>query len=155
MSNSTFDPQAFLDAQITEPSVKRPPLPAGSDFIGTIGEPIPGTWQSKKDSTKSGIKVDLPIVIDPSEHPSLDPAVYSTPIQLKLSVMLDTTPSGAIDNSPGKNGLMRRLREALDMNKPGQPFSWRAVEGRRIRVKIKHRDYEGEQYDDIDSIAKA
>lgn len=152
---STFDPTSFLDAQITEPTVKRPPLPAGADFIGTIGEPIPGTWQSKKDITKSGIKVDLPITVDPSEYPELDPTVYSTPVNLKLSVMLDTTPAGAIDNAPGKNGLLRRLRDALDMNSPGKPFSWRAVEGRRIRVKIKHREYEGELYDDVDGIAKA
>ncbi len=33
------------------------------------------------------------------------------------------------------------MREALDMNKPGEAFSIRNMQGRQIRVKIKHEEY--------------
>jgi len=47
---SNFDPSQFLDATTTEALVKRPPLPAGQDFIGTIGEPKVRGWESKKET---------------------------------------------------------------------------------------------------------
>jgi len=59
-----------------------------------------------------------------------------------------------IDWSVGKNNRLRRLREALGMNVPGQTFSMRAMQGRMVRVKIKHVPYEGDILDDIDSVSK-
>jgi len=150
---SNFDPASFLDATITEPTTKRNPLPAGMDFVGIIGEPKSRTWQGKKDPTQSGIVVDVPIEIDMSAYPNVK--IGATRVILTDGIMLDTTEDGAIDNSPGKNGKLRRYREALGMNQAGVPFSFRAIQGRQIRVKIKHEVYEGDIYDKVDSVAKA
>jgi hypothetical protein len=150
---SNFDPASFLDATITEPTTKRNPLPAGMDFVGIIGEPKSRTWQGKKDPTQSGIVVDVPIEIDMSAYPNVK--IGATRFILTDGIMLDTTEDGAIDNSPGKNGKLRRYREALGMNQAGVPFSFRAIQGRQIRVKIKHEVYEGDIYDKVDSVAKA
>lgn len=149
---SSFDPNAFLDATITEPTVKRNPLPAGQDFVGTVGAVKMRTWQGKADPTKSGIVADVPIVIDLSAYPDQKSTAKVT---LTDGVMLDLTDGGMIDNGPGKNGKLRRYREALDMNKPGDAFSFRAMEGRLIKVKISHRTYEGDIFDQVDSVAKA
>lgn len=151
--SSNFDPASFLDATISEPTTKRNPLPAGQDFVGTIGEPKSRTWQGKKDPTQSGVVIDVPIEVDMSAYPNVK--VGATKVTLVDGIMLNLTDDGAIDNSPGKNGKLRRYREALGMNEAGTPFSFRAIQGRQIRVKIKHEVYEGETYDRVDSVAKA
>jgi hypothetical protein len=38
------------------------------------------------------------------------------------SIMLDLNSGGMIDYSPGKNGGLRRYRDATDLNKPGVSF---------------------------------
>jgi len=152
---SNFDPGTFLDATITEANTKRSPIPAGTDVVAIIGEPKTRQWTGKADPTKSGIAVDVPLAIDLSAYPDLQKSVGADRVILSDSIMLDLTDNGGIDNSPGKNGKLRRYREALGMNTAGQPFSFRMMQGRMIKVKIKHRTYEGEIYDEVDSVAKA
>lgn len=150
-----FDPASYLEAALTEPSTRRPPLPAGRDFVGFISTVTSRSWQGKKDPSKSGIAVDVSITLDLTAYPDLGEA-YKGINQVILidGVMLDLTEGGMIDNSPGKNGKLRRYREALDMNKPGVPFSWNQAVGHQILVKISHRTYEGELYDEVDSVAR-
>jgi hypothetical protein len=154
---SEFDPSAFLDATTTEALVKRPPLPAGSSFVGIIGEPQTRSWTGKKDPTKSGIAVDLKIEIDLTAYPDTLDKLGGTPkVTLQDSIMLDLKDDGrTIDYGPGKNAKLRRYREALGLNEPGKPFSIRQLQGMPILVKIKHREYENELYDEVDSVAKA
>jgi hypothetical protein len=152
---SNFDPSMFLDATITEASVKRLPLPAGMDFVGTIDNVESRAWTSSKDPSKSGIVIDATISIDLNAYPDVKAAVGGADkVTMKDGIMLDLTPGGTIDTAPGKNGKLRRYREALGMNTPGEAFSFRAMTGRQIKVKIKHEPYEGEIYDKIDSVAK-
>ena len=152
---SNFDPSSFLDASITEPTTRRNPIPAGIDVIAVVGEPKARTWTGRADPTKGGVVVDVPLEIDLTASPELMAQVGSPKVTLTDGIMLDTTPNGGIDNSPGKNGKLRRYREALGMNNPGEAFSFRAMQGRMIKVKIKHEPYEGEIYDKVDSVAKA
>lgn len=151
---SHFDPESFLDATTTEASTRRNPIPAGADVVATIGAPKSRSWTSR-DQTKSGIAVDVPLTIDLTAYPDLRAQVGVDRVLVQDSIMLDLTEKGDIDYGPGKNSKLRRYREALGMNVPGQPFSIRAFEGRQIKVKIKHRLYEGEAYDEVDSVAKA
>lgn len=154
--SSQFDPSLFLDATIDQPNVKRPPLPAGRDYIGIIGEVKGRNWQGKKDPTQGGIVMDVPVEVDLTAYPDVQKALGGlSKVTMTDGIMLDLTESGSIDNSPGKNGKLRRYREALDMNKPGDVFSFRAMQGRPIRVKVKHETYEGDIYDKIDAVAKA
>lgn len=153
---TAFDPASFLSVTLTESLTKRPPLPAGQDFTGTIGDVKSRAWQGKKDPTQSGIAVDVPIRIDLSAYPDVQKAMGGIDgVTLTDGIMLDLTEGGMIDTSPGKNGKLRRYREALDMNKPGDTFSFLAMPGRLIKVKIKHEVYEGDVYDRIDGVAKA
>jgi hypothetical protein len=153
---SAFDPATFLDATISEPSVKRPPLPAGRDFVGIIGEVKSRSWQGKQDPTKSGIAIDVPVTIDLTAYPDLGEKYAATKqVVLSDSIMLDLTESGSIDNSPGRNGKLRRYREALNMNKPGDSFSFRAMQGRQVKVRISHREYQGDVFDQIETVARA
>src|SRR6266404_2590594 len=153
---SIFDANGFLDATITEVQVKRPPLPAGSEWIATMGTPKIRPWQGKADPSKTGIAADVPMVIDTSPgvaNGSLS-ADYPPAVTITYGIMLDTTAAGSIDLAPGRNTKLRQFREALGMNAPGSPFNWRAVEGRQVRVKISHRSFENELYDDTAAVAK-
>lgn len=156
MTESQFDPQLYLDAAIAEPSIKRPPLPAGAEFVGTIKEPKPREWKGRKDPTQSGVVIDVPIEIDLSTNSVGADYIAQGILKVTLTdgVMLEMTPNKMIDNGPGKNRRMRQYREALDLNKPGDSFNWRMCQERQIRVKIKHEAYEGEMYDKIDSVAR-
>lgn len=151
-----FDAANFLDQETDQPLVRRPPLPV-QDYIGIIGEVIQRPWVSKEDPTKSGFAVDFPIVLDIPQDIAEQVGLSTTQLTIKGGVMLDLTPDGSIDWSAGKNGATRRYREALDMNKPGDKFSFRQMQGRPIRVKIKLREYpqgSGEFFEDVDNVAR-
>lgn len=150
---SNFDPASFLDATIDQPSTRRPPLPAGKVYQGTITDLKSRSWQGKKDVTQSGVAFDVVIkvqVTDPEEQATQG----TNEVTLQDSIMLNMTPAGLLDNSPGKNNQLRRYREALGMNEPGIAFVPRQMIGRALLVKIKHEPYQGEMYDKIDSVAR-
>lgn len=153
---SNFDPSVYLDATITEPTVRRPPIPAGREIVGVIQEiKTPRAWQGKQDPTKSGIAVDVPIKFDLSAYPDLASLLGVTELVVSDSIMLDLTPQGGIDNAKGKNNKLRRYREALDMNKPGDTFSFRMMQGRLIKAKFGQKIVDGEQFDQIDGVTRA
>ena len=156
--SSQFDPSMYLDATITEASTRRPPLPVGRELLGTITEVkvIPGQSTDKKTGElRSFVRVEIPIEFDLSTDAELAKIQGTTKVTLTDSLFLDLVQgSGAIDMAPGKNNKLRRYREALDMNTAGQTFSFRMMNGRPIRARIKHEPYEGEVYDKIDAVAK-
>ena len=154
---SDFDPATFLDATTTEALVKRPPIPANSVLVGTITEITSRAWTSNKPDAKvkSGTAIDLKVEVDLTSYPEIHKIVGADKVILTPGIMIDAKEDGrSIDWGPGKNGALRRYREALDMNKPGEPFSIRQMQGRQLLVKIKHREYQGEFYDEVDSVAK-
>lgn len=157
---SVFDPAIYLDATVSTPTVRRPPIPAGRELVGVIQEIKSRSWRGKEDPTKSGVAIDVPIKFDLSAYPDLIALLSGnsdkpiTEITITDGIMLDTTPTG-IDNSPGKNSKLRRYREALDMNKDGDVFSPRMMQGRLIKAKIGHRIVDKETFEQIDGVVKA
>lgn len=148
-----FDPQAYLEITIEQPTEKRPPLPPG-DYTAVIGEVRARRWQGKEDPSKAGIAWDVPLTVEVplglQEAMSLPPQVVLTD-----SCMLDLTPQGLFDNSVGKNRRVRTYREALDMNKAGDVFGPRLMQGRVITVKIEHELYQNEPVERVRSVARA
>jgi len=158
MNDSSFDPNQFLDATTTEALTRRPPIPAGLVLQGIIADAAARSWVSNKPEAKvkSGISIDFKIEIDLTSYPDVLAVVKIPKVTMTPNVMLDMKEDGkSIDWSTGKNGGLRRYREALGMNNPGEAFSIRQMVGRPILVKVKHRTYEGEFYDEVDSVAKA
>jgi hypothetical protein len=156
-TTSSFDPTVFLDATTTDAFTRRPPLPANAEFIGMIGEPKTRQTKGTKETNKDEIYtwLDLPITIDLNAYPQVHSSLNVDQVTLTYGVRLDITPSGTLDGSTGKNGGLRQLRDALGMNVAGQAFNIRMMQGRQIRVKISHRTYQGDVFDQIDSVAKA
>lgn len=155
---SSFDPAQFLDATTTEALVKRPPIPAGSVLLGVITDISSREWKSNKPEAKvkSGIAFDLKIELDLTQYPDIQKVVGADKVVMTPGIMIDLKEDHkTIDWGTGKNGTLRRYREALGMNNAGETFSARQMVGRPILVKIKHRTWEGEFYDEVDSVAKA
>lgn len=149
---SGFDPQLLLNSTTTEVSERRNPLPVG-DYLATIGEITARTW-SAKDGSKTGKALDVKIVVQvPAE---LQGELELPPtLTLNDSIMLDLTPNDMIDYSKGKNSRLRVYREALDMNKAGEPYSPLMMQGRIVTVRIKHEEYEGWPQERVGGIAAA
>lgn len=151
--SSQFDPNVFLDATTTEVNEKRDPLPTENPadtaglYIATIGEVVPksGTVQKEGDNYgKPWLQMAVPLKID--VPPQLREALGLPPVVTVTDrVFIDLTPDGkGIDNGKGKNRGQKAYRDATGLNKEGESFSWRMLQGRPVRVKISHDLYEGQ-----------
>lgn len=155
MDTSAFDPTTFLDGTTTEESTRRPPIPDGTEMPGEITDLQPKPWASK-DQTKSGFKFDVTVKFDLTQAPLPVQQLLEGVSTLTMtdSIMLDIKDGGAIDYAKGKNGALRRYREALGMNTAGVSFSPRQMIGRMAKFRISHRTHENEIFDQIDGISK-
>lgn len=167
MDISQFDPSQFLDSTMESALTVREALPAGRSFPAEIGEIKAEKWTSNKDPSqpKSGLKFNIPLIFVVAELPPDVQEKYKgkdgvpgiEKIILTHGVMLDTVEVNGqpmIDQSPGKNGNLRRYREATNNNVNGQAFNPRMLQGHRVLVKIKHRVWDNNTLDDVDTVAK-
>lgn len=154
---SAFDPNAFLHAQVTEVNEKRPPLPEENPadptgtYLAVVGEVSMKTGEKDGRPWVSAIiplKIDVPQQLQDS---------MKLPPQLTLTdrAFIDLTADGkGIDNSPGKNRAQKNYREALDLNKPGDVWSWAKASNQVLRVKIKHELYQDSIQERIAAVLK-
>jgi hypothetical protein len=166
MSNapSGFDPNQFLDATQDTPNVKRPPLPEKNPtredglYIGVIGEvKMDAGTIGKGDrigqpwlSAIIQIAVEVPQQVQDQMGLKLEKGT----ITLTDRAMIDLTPQNTIDNSVGRNRRQRQYRDALDLNKPGDVWSWRKASGQPIGLTVEHELYQGERQERIGLIVK-
>lgn len=153
---SGYDPSIFLGATLTEANTRRPPIPGGTTLRGVLGKPTTRQTEGKQEKNQGVIYtwVDIPVELDLSQKPDILQIVGQEKVVLTHSFRLDISPNGqGLDMSPGKNNGLRQLRDALDMNKPGEPFQLLTVEGRPVMASIKNDPYQGEIYDKIAAIA--
>lgn len=148
----TFDPNLFLDQTTTEAgSTQIVPIPVG-EYNAVIDDIEIRPWTSQKDPSKSGIALDVKWMID---SPEVREFLQRDQVIAKQGIMIDLTEDGhGLDWGKGRNVGLGRLREALGLNKPGEPFSFRMLKGRVAKVSIKHR-VEGENiYNDVAGVAR-
>src|SRR5271170_1093826 len=112
MSDSNFDPNSFLDATVTQESVSRPPIPAGTDLVAIIQDITGRKVQGKKDPSKTYTFMDVKLVA--SVPPDLQSAGHPPEVTYTDGISLDLTEGGAMDLSPGKNGKLGAYRKALN-----------------------------------------
>lgn len=147
---ASFDPQAFLDSSVTESNdTVVIPCPIG-EYTGIVDKLLPRTWQSK-DGTQSGVAIDVLWLIEDNDVKAF---LGRDTVIVKQGIMLDTLSSGALDMSKGKNVPLGRLREALEMNSPGQPFAFSMIPGRAGKVSVTHRLANEDTFAEIRSVAK-
>ena len=147
MNASAFDPSVFLDAQQTEVNEKRPPIPTENPddenglYTAVIGEikTDAGTIGKGDRIGQPWVSMLVPLRIQvPASVQGL-----GIPPEMTLTdrAFLDLTPQGAIDNGKGKNRQQKAYRDATGMNVAGEPFAWRMLTGKIVKVKIEHELY--------------
>lgn len=159
---SAFDPNAFLDAQTTEVNEKRPPLdtenPADDNglYTAVIGEITTASGIIGKGDRKGQpwVSMVIPLKLEIPQQLQQEKG-FAPNLTITDRVFLDLTPTGQIDNGPGKNRQQKNYREATDLNKPGEPFAWRMLTGRIVKVKVGHEMYNGEPQERIAAVLKA
>ena len=156
MKMTEFNPLAILEGTTTEEFKKGIALPVG-DYIGVIAEfDREKSFKSgtqKADPTKKWSAINVRIDIDLTQYPEAMSVVNQEKISLFDMVMLDLTPSGTLDYATGKNNRLRKYREALGQNTPGTPWAPTHMQGRPVKVKVKHEIYEGEPQARVDAVA--
>lgn len=155
-SMTEFNPLAILEGTTTEEFKKGIALPVG-DYIGVIAEfDREKSFKSgtqKADPTKKWSAINVRIDIDLTQYPEAMSVVNQEKASLFDMVMLDLTPSGTLDYATGKNNRLRKYREALGQNTPGTPWAPTHMQGRPVKVKVKHEIYEGEPQARVDAVA--
>jgi len=152
MSVSQFDPQAFLQATFEESnSTESIPVPIG-EFPG-MAEKVDITPWASRDGSKSGLKLQvLWNIMDDSVREVTGRAEN----KVRQDIMLDITDTGMLDMGKGMNVRLGKLREAIGLNVPGQPFGFPMIQGRMAKVKIKHRlgEQPGEIFAEVEAVSK-
>ena len=146
---STFNPEQFLDQQITETNDTIViPVPVG-EYIAVATGVKCRPWQSK-DGSQSGLALDITWEIDDA---SVKEFLGRDKVTCKQGIMLDVIDSGGLDMGKGRNIGLGRLREALGLNVPGQPFAFSMIPGRAARVKVSHRVAGEEIFAEVKQVA--
>lgn len=152
MSESIFNPEEFLDQVVEQANDTRViPVPEG-EYLAQVSDVKARTWTSR-DKTSSGISLDVMFEIDDQNVKEL---TGREKVIVKYSPSLDLTPDNKIDFGRGKNVKLGKLREALDLNTPGVPFSFHSMKGRMAKVFVTQRPSEDGQevYNDVRSVSK-
>ena len=107
-------------------------------------------WQSKKDPSLAGLALDVLWSIDDQ---NVLTALDRKEVIVKQGIMLDTLANGALDCGKGKNVGLGKLREAVNLNAPGRPFSLNQLPGRAAKISVKHRVDGDAVYADVNGVA--
>lgn len=146
-----FSPDQFLDMQIEGSNdTEIVPVPVG-EYTAVADDVKVRQWQAKDDPSKSGLALDLVWNIDDA---GVREVLGREKVTVKQGIMLDLTESGGLDMGKGRNVALGRLREALGLNEPGQPFAFSMIPGRIAKVSVKHRMYEDSIFAEVKGVAK-
>lgn len=144
----SFNPESFLEATFTDStSSELAPVPAG-EYIATIKSVTPkGGEKDGRPWAKLDVAftIDDPIVV---EELGRVPTVF-------YGVFLDLDANGNIDQRPNKNINVGRLREAVDLNKKGDAFTFNMMVGKQVKVKVDHRIWQDKPQAEVKAVTKA
>lgn len=134
MSDSTFDPQAFLSSSTDqEGSTKVSPFPEG-DYVATIEKVDARSGVIGQGDRQGEQWVALEVTYKLQDLPGENLEEIAENIGrgdklVRQSYFLDTTPEGGLDMGQGKNLRLNRLREAIGQNLAGVPWSPAMMQG--------------------------
>lgn len=149
-----FDPDTFVNMIVDQPnSTSSTPCPA-DEFVAVVKEVKARQWKKKDDPSVAGMALDILWSVDDAAVRAL---LDREEVVVKQGVMLDLTEQGGLDMGKGKNVGLGRLREALSLNEPGQPFSFSMMAGRPAKIVVSHRPDNNDTsivYAEVKAVAK-
>lgn len=152
--SKTFSAETYINAVMDQPLERRIPIPP-NDYIGIINKIDARQWTSQKDTSKSGVALDITIQLDLPFEVQQECQMDKPLFNMRDSIMLDLTESGSLDQGPGKNRRLRQYREATHQNELGKPFSPKDLLGQLVKVRVVHELYEDQPIEKITAITEA
>lgn len=147
----SFDPNTFLNQTFNEANdTKITPCPAG-EYLAMADKVEVKTWAAR-DGSSSGLKLSILWDIQDENVKAL---LGRDVVKVPQDQMLDLTDTGELDLGKGRNVGLGRLREALGLNTPGEPFAFGMIQGRLAKVIVSHRPNGEDLYAEIKKIGKA
>ena len=71
--------------------------------------------------------------------------------RLFLDVLRDESDKvNGLDGGKGKNVALGQIREAVNQNKPGKPWTWKHLEGQIARIRVKQEMYNDRPVSNVD-----
>lgn len=150
-STPMFDPNTFASMTYTETnSTESIPVPA-QVYPAIIDSKKLEQWQ-KKDGSASGMKLIVNWLVT---DPSVKEVTGREKNLVRQDIMLDLTEAGMLDMGKGMNVQLGRLRAAVGLNVPGEPFGFDMLGGRQAQIQVSHRAGEkpGEIYAEVKGVA--
>ncbi len=152
---TTFDPNVFLNQTFDEAnSTESVPCPVG-EYLAIADKVELKTWASG-DGSASGLKLEI---LWDLQDENVKELLGRASVKVRQQQMLDMTEDGkTLDFGKGKNVGLGRIRAALDLNTPGEAFSFPMIQGRMGKVMVSHRPDKNDpakMYDEIKAVTKA
>lgn len=138
--STIFDPNTFMDQGTNETGSTTPPICEPGEYPGVIEKAEPKVITSRKDGNNYVIlEINWKV-----QNPEFE-STFKRPPMVRQSMFLDMTPDNRLDMSKGKNVDLNRVREALGLNKAGQPFKLSMLVGAgpakcMVRNKADNKD---------------
>jgi hypothetical protein len=151
VSASKFSPEQFLNTQYTKSTDTRLiAVPAG-EYNAQISKLVVRSGVGKeKDRTVLDVMWEV-IDENAKQFTGLDHP------QVRQSVFLDVTGEGALDFSRGKCVQLGRLRDAVNQNADGKPWSPSMLTGAMARIRVENRPDENDPettYADVKAVTR-
>lgn len=150
-----FNPDDFLNQTVTgsnDTTMINPPENVSSDpYTILAGKVVVRTWQKKDDPSVAGLALDIQWEI---QDESVKEFCGREKVFCKQGIMLDLNDDGTLNMAKGQNISLGKLREALELNDPSEPFSFNMIQGRMAHGFVTHRVVGENIYAEIKRVEK-
>lgn len=146
---STFDPDTFLNASVdTAFETRRTTVPANDRYLGIIDTVKPR-------AAKDRIILDIFWAV---QDDALKASLNMQKVIVRQSVFLDFDETGKLAKGVNQNVQLGQVRDALNQNSPGVPWSPRLLIGAGpAMLKVSERPDDKNpliKYNDVDRVSK-
>lgn len=145
--HTAFDPDQFAQMPI-EGSNSTERIPIDENEYPAIVDTIKFRPSKGKDGTEY-LWLDVNWSIDDQEQRE---KLGREKVTCRQSLSLDRLENGSLDMGKGRNVDLGKLREAVGLNTPGQPFQFSMLVGCTAKVKIKNRQDGDDTYSDVKGV---
>lgn len=158
---STFDPAAFENTTVEQSSeTHSTPVPEG-EYTAII-DSVKVNSIKIKNGDRAGQEVPILRVIYHIEDDDgkLSSLLNREKVTVRQDIWLDTKGEGAsmtLAFGPNQNVALGRLRDAVNLNKPGKPFNFKMLEGQGpVKITVTNTDdvERGTTYDNVTRVGK-
>lgn len=153
-----FNPELFLNTQATEANSTEFVLVPQGEYVGIIDAISADSFKSfdikrGENAGKKAYRLDLKILLNDESGQLKE--LLGRPASVTAGIMLDIKPDGTLEFGKGRNVNLGRLREAVNQNASGRPWSFGSLAGQPVKVKVVHDTYDGKQVVNVKEFGKA